>query len=102
MTEYNKEPETWEILDKIIDQILLLSLAFYVLPSTCSNNREVEKLTSQVQMMQDKYQCIDALLPQVKTENVFGNDTPEKYYEINGKKYYFVVDGKIVEKCYIQ
>ena len=37
---------------------------------------------------------------ELKTENVVGNEIPEKFYEINGKKVYLEIDGKLVEEYF--
>ena len=34
---------------------------------------------------------------ELKIQNVIGNKTPEKFYEINGGKYFTEIDGKKVE-----
>ena len=47
----------------------------------------------------NKINCSKSHL-ELKTENVIGNDLPEKFYEINGKKVYLEIDGKPVEKYF--
>ena len=36
----------------------------------------------------------------IQERNVIGNLTPEKFYEISGKRFYIEIDGKPVEKYF--
>lgn len=38
--------------------------------------------------------------PRLRIENVIGKETPEKFYEINGQKYYLEVDGKPIAEYF--
>lgn len=35
---------------------------------------------------------------EIREENVIGEDSPEKFYEIDGKRVYLEIDGKPVEQ----
>ena len=35
---------------------------------------------------------------QVKRENIFGNNSPEEFYEIGGRRAYLTIDGKSIEE----
>ena len=39
--------------------------------------------------------------PQKQVENVFGQEAPERFYELNGQRAYLEIDGKPVEQ-YVQ
>ena len=43
---------------------------------------------------------IDQLTPVVREEQVLGNQTPEKFYEIEGNRVYLEIDGKPVEQYF--
>lgn len=45
---------------------------------------------------------LDELKPIVKEEQVIGNQIPEKFYEIDGKKVYLEIDGKPVEEYFTE
>jgi hypothetical protein len=36
--------------------------------------------------------------PQYHTEQVIGNETPERFYEVDGRKYYAEIDGQPIEQ----
>lgn len=38
--------------------------------------------------------------PQIQVKNVIGNETPDKFYQINGQRVYLEVDGKSIEKYF--
>jgi len=97
--QLKKETEEMRGCFGVLGEISLYSILLF---STCSNNSDIRQLENKVDMMQTKYTCLEHFLPAAKTENVYGNDMPEQYYEINGKRYYFVVDGKRVEPCSIK
>jgi hypothetical protein len=37
---------------------------------------------------------------EMKTENVIGQESPEKFYEINGQRVYLEIDGKPIEQYF--
>lgn len=39
-------------------------------------------------------------LYELRTENVIGQETPEKFYEINGQRVYLEIDGQSVEQYF--
>ena len=41
---------------------------------------------------------IKRISPNLKIENVIGNETPDKFYEIDGRRVYLEIDGKPVEE----
>lgn len=43
---------------------------------------------------------IEELKPIVREEQVFGAQTPEKFYEIDGKRVYLEIDGKPMEQYF--
>ncbi|GEM_PF-5969673 len=41
---------------------------------------------------------LQTLTPQLHTENLFGTESPEKFYLINGQRVYLEIDGKAIEE----
>ena len=66
-------------------------------PSACQINKNAEELTERINananMLEKK---IDSYY-NIKTQNVMGNEKPEKFYEIGGKRVYLEIDGTPVE-----
>ena len=49
---------------------------------------------------QRAYHAIEEMKPKPKVENVIGNEEPETFYEIDGKRVYLKVDGKPVDQYF--
>jgi len=60
---------------------------------------EVDSVGGKYTTLSERAQCLERLFPEMKTENVTGNNNVEKYYDLNGRRYYLVIDGKVIE-CY--
>ena len=43
---------------------------------------------------------IDEMTPKIRIEQTMGNKTPERFYEIGGKRVYLEIDGKPVEQYF--
>ena len=55
---------------------------------SCYHDKEMETLQDLIQQP----------LYQLQTENIFGQEAPEKFYEINGQRFYLEIDGRPVEE----
>jgi hypothetical protein len=54
------------------------------------------KSCNRTQEIVDNYQKA----PQVQVRNIIGNDAPERFYEIDGQRVYFEIDGKSVDSYF--
>jgi len=54
----------------------------------CDNNYKITEIERKVEKISN--------IP-LQTKNVIGEDTPDKFYEINGIKSYTEIDGKSIE-----
>lgn len=56
----------------------------------CTRDRTIEQKVDELHTRTTAYE--------LKTQNVLGNETPETFYEIDGRKAYLTIDGKNVEE----
>lgn len=87
MTKSNeKESEEWYITG-------VIAVATLTVCSILGTNCTARRIENKIDGLIKKYT--------LKSENVFGNSEPEKFYEIDGRKVYLEIDGKSIEQ-YVQ
>lgn len=96
MTTNDNKELVWGCLSDIV---IFLSI-MYVFPNTCGHSRHISDLENNLGVIQRRVDCLENLLPPKQVKNVIEGEGLEEFYEINGVKYYFVIDGKEVKGCY--
>ncbi|MFA5084718.1 MAG: hypothetical protein WC475_05090 [Candidatus Paceibacterota bacterium] len=64
----------------------VLGIAMIAAVKSCNRGNKLLENSERTQQQQ-----------QVRVENVIGDSAPEKFYEINGQRFYIEIDGKPVE-----
>lgn len=45
---------------------------------------------------------IEEIKPKIQEAQVLGNETPERFYEIDGQRVYLTIDGKPIEQYFAE
>ncbi|MEK6813081.1 MAG: hypothetical protein AABX86_03130 [Nanoarchaeota archaeon] len=86
-------------------RILVLSFIGGIAATTCVRTGDIKERLNEIDQKQIRYiqHQLDELDKKTKQEtvtssNVFGDEKPETFYEVNGQRAYLTIDGKPVEE----